>query len=180
VIPLQQAVIVGVVFAAILFVYRASVDVRVSELTIHGERLSFGPPPTQLRSNDVTILDIQGNLFYAGARTLGRLLPPATGVERPVVVLRIRGQRDLGSTFFKVAGAYAQRIADCDGRLILAGVEPVVLKRLERTGMTATIGAGNVFAADTILGDSVLAAYTAGRAWLDGQQLVSTTVAAPE
>jgi sulfate permease, SulP family len=179
VIPLQQAVIVGVVFAAVLFVYRASVDVRVSELTIRGERLLFGPPPTQLRSNDVTVLDIQGNLFYAGARTLSRLLPPATGVERPVVVLRIRGQHDLGSTFFKVAGTYAQRIADCKGLLILAGVESVVLKRLERTGMTATIGADNVFEAGTVLGDSVLAAYTAGRAWLDSQQSASTAGATP-
>jgi SulP family sulfate permease len=168
VIPLQQAVIVGVVFAAVLFIYRASVDVQVSEVSIHGERLVIGPPPTQLRANDVTVLDIQGNLFYAGARTLGRLLPPAAGVERPVVVLRIRGQQELGSTFFKVVGAYAQRIADNGGRLILAGAEPAVLVRLERTGMTATIGAENVFPAGSILGDSVLAAYAAGRAWLDG------------
>jgi SulP family sulfate permease len=169
VIPLQQAVIVGVVFAAVLFVYRASVDVRVSEVTIQGERLALGPPPTELRANDVTVLDIQGNLFYAGARTLGRMLPPASGVERPVVVLRIRGQQELGSTFFKVIGAYAKRIADCGGRLILAGAEPAVLVRLDRTGMTATIGAENVFPAGSVLGDSVLAAYSAGRAWLDGQ-----------
>jgi SulP family sulfate permease len=104
-----------------------------------------------------------------GARTLGRLLPPATGVERPVVVLRIRGQRGLGSTFFKVIGTYARRIADSGARLILAGAESAVLVRLDRTGMTATIGADSIFPAGTVLGDSVLAAYAAGRAWLDGQ-----------
>ncbi len=169
VIPLQQAVIVGVVFAAVLFIYRASVDVRVSEVTVQGERLIIGPPPTELRAHDVTVLDIQGNLFYAGARTLGRLLPPAAGVERPVVVLRIRGQQELGSTFFKVIGAYAQRIADNGGRLILAGAEPAVLARLERTGMAETIGAENIFPAGSVLGDSVIAADTAGRAWLDGR-----------
>jgi SulP family sulfate permease len=169
VIPLQQAVIVGVVFAAVLFIYRASVDVRVSEVSIRGERLVIGPPSNRLRANDVTILDIQGNLFYAGARTLGRLLPPAADIERPVVVLRIRGQQDLGSTFFKVIGAYAQRIADSGGRLMLAGAEPAVLARLDRTGMTATIGAENIFPAGSVLGDSVIAAHAAGRAWLDDQ-----------
>jgi SulP family sulfate permease len=169
VIPLQQAVIVGVVFAAVLLSYRASVDVRVSELTLQGERLALGPPPTALRANDVTVLDIQGNLFYAGARTLGRLLPPAAGVERPVVVPRIHGQQELGSTFFKVIGAYTQRLTDSGGRLILAGVEPAVLARLERTGMIATIGPENIFPAGSVLGDSVIAASTAGRARLDGQ-----------
>jgi SulP family sulfate permease len=167
VIPLQQAVIVGVVFAAVLFIYRASVDVRVNEVSIRGERLAIGPPPTELRPNDVTVLDIQGNLFYAGARTLGRLLPPAAGIERPVVVLRIRGQQDLGSTFFKVVGAYADRVAESGGRLILAGAEPAVLVRLDRTGMRTKIGAENIFPAGSVLGDSVIAAHAAGRAWLD-------------
>ena len=45
--------------------------------------------------------------------------------------------------------------------------------------MTATIGADNVFEAGTVLGDSVLAAYTAGRAWLDSQQSASTAGATP-
>jgi SulP family sulfate permease len=165
-IPLQQAVILGVAFAAVLFIYRASVDVQVSELSIDGERLVIGPAPTQLRPNDVTVLDIQGNLFYAGARTLGRSLPQATNVERPVVVLRIRGQKDLGSTFFRVIGDYADRIADNGGRLILAGAEPVVLARLDRTGMTTKLGAENIFPAGGVLGDSVFAAHAAGRAWL--------------
>jgi hypothetical protein len=44
-----------------------------------------------------------------------------------------------------VIGTYAQRIAEIGGRLILARAQPAVLVRLDRTGMTATIGAGRAW-----------------------------------
>ncbi len=170
VMPLQQAVILGVVLAAIIFIYRASVDVRVQELRVEGTRLRIGDPPATLRANDVMVLDVDGNLFYAGARTFGRLLPDAKSIARPVIVLRLRGQHELGSTFFKVVSNYAGEIQGNQGRLILAGVEPLVMTRLERTGMIDLIGAENIFTAGDIIGDSVLEAERVGRAWLSTHQ----------
>jgi SulP family sulfate permease len=167
VMPLQQAVMFGVVVAAIVFIYRASVDVRVQELTVVGDRLHIGAPPSTLRPDDVTVLDVDGNLFYAGARTFGRLLPSARDVGRPVVVVRLRGQHDLGSTFFKVISGYADQVRQQGGRLILAGVEPDVEARLRRTGLITSIGEDNVYPAGSIFGDSVLEAERIGRAWLD-------------
>jgi SulP family sulfate permease len=167
VMPLQQAVMFGVVVAAIVFIYRASVDVRIQELTVVGERLHISEPSAALRPNDVTVLDVDGNLFYAGARTFGRLLPSARGVSRPVVVVRLRGQHDLGSTFFKVISGYAVQVREQGGRLLLAGVEPDVETRLHRTGLIKSIGEENVFPAGNIFGESILEAERIGRAWLD-------------
>jgi SulP family sulfate permease len=167
VMPLQQAVMFGVVVAAIVFIYRASVDVRIRELTVVGERLHVSDPSTTLRANDVTVLDVDGNLFYAGARTFGRLLPSARGVERPVVIVRLRGQHDLGSTFFKVIAGYADQVRTQGGRLMLAGVEPDVEARLRRTGLISVIGEHNMYPAGNIFGESVLDAERIGRAWLD-------------
>lgn len=169
--PLQQAVMFGVVLASIVFIYRASIDVRVHELRVVDERLHVSAPPTTLRAMDVNVLDIEGNLFYAGARTLGRLLPSARDVAQPVVVLRLRGQHDLGSTFFKVIAAYASQVRDHRGRLILAGVEPDVENRLRRTGLLSTIGEENIFTAGSIVGESVLEAERIGRAWLRSNDL---------
>jgi SulP family sulfate permease len=165
--PLQQAVMFGVVLAAIVFIYRASIDVRIWELRVEGDRLHISGPPEQLRPEEVTVLDIEGNLFYAGARTLGRLLPAARGVARPVVVLRLRGQHDLGSTFFKVISNYAGQVNQQGGRLILAGIEAEAETRLRRTGLIESIGEQNVFTAGSIIGESVLEAERIGRAWLN-------------
>jgi SulP family sulfate permease len=123
-----------------------------------------------LRADDVNVLDIEGNLFYAGARTLSRLLPSVRNVDRPVVILRLRGQHDLGSTFFKVIAGYADQIRRQDGRLILAGVEPVVESRLRRTGLVRTIGEENIFTAGSVVGESVLEAERFGRAWLQSKE----------
>jgi SulP family sulfate permease len=88
-------------------------------------------------------------------------------VGRPVVVVRLRGQHDLGSTFFKVISGYADQVRQQGGRLILAGVEPDVEARLRRTGLITSIGEDNVYPAGSIFGDSVLEAERIGRAWLD-------------
>jgi sulfate permease, SulP family len=166
VIPLQQAVVLGALLAAALFIYRASVDILVQQVVLTDGRMFLGQPPEALPSNAVTVLDIQGNLFYAGARTLERLLPRPADAVRPVVVLRIRGQRDLGSTALRVISSYSQELERNGGRLILAGAEKEVLVRLQRTGLIDEIGPESVFAATELLGQSVEAAVGFAEHWL--------------
>ena len=126
VMPLQQAVMVGIALASVLFLYRASGDVRVRQMRVDGDRLIVSDPPEELPSNAVTVLDVDGNLFYAGARTLGQLLPDPKETRHAGVVMRLRGQVEIGSTFFKVIGKYAGDLRARDGVLLLAGIEPAV------------------------------------------------------
>ncbi|MCQ6463422.1 hypothetical protein NPN16_23925, partial [Vibrio parahaemolyticus] len=86
VVPLQQAVIFGVVVASVLFIYRSSTDIRIQQVSIDGNRLIISDPPKALTDNSVTVLDVEGNLFYAGARTLSEKLPDATAAVHSVVV----------------------------------------------------------------------------------------------
>jgi SulP family sulfate permease len=83
------------------------------------------------------------------------------------VIVRLRGQHDLGSTFFKVIAGYADQVRAQGGRLMLAGVEPDVEARLRRTGLISVIGEHNMYPAGNIFGESVLDAERIGRAWLD-------------
>ncbi len=168
VVPLQQAVIFGVVIASILFIYRSSTDIRIQQIKVEGSQLIVSDPPQALPDNAVTVLDVEGNLFYAGARTLSERLPDATTATSPVVVMRLRGQSEVGSTFFKVIGKYADQIRDHSGRLILTGVQPNVRERMLRTGNLELIGEENVLMAGHVLGGSTLAGYDLGADWLLG------------
>jgi hypothetical protein len=49
-------------------------------------------------------------------------------------VLRLRRRTSLGSTFIKVVGDYADKLAERGGRLYLTGLEPSLTERLVRTG----------------------------------------------
>lgn len=166
VIPLQQAVVVGIILASVLILYRASIDVRVRQIRVDAGRLIVSDPPPVLPSNAVTVLDVEGHLFYAGARTLGQLLPDPKQARRAAVVLRLRGKSEIGSTFFKVIGKYASDLRGRGGVLLIAGVEPAVKERMERAGHLDMIGADRVFLAGSVIGESTADALRAGERWL--------------
>ena len=166
VIPLQQAVVLGVIVAAILFIYRSSSDIKIYAL----EATEKGPreidPPVDLPSDRVTVLDIYGSLFYAGARTLGKLLPKPEHATHAVVVLRVRGRGQIGTTFLDVVSRYAERVRTNGGRLLLSGLEPDIKERMARTGHLARIGEENIYLATSYLGESTRAAFEEGQSWL--------------
>ena len=141
-----------------------------------GNQLKVSDPPQTLPDNAVTVLDVEGNLFYAGARTLSERLPDATTATRPVVVMRLRSQTEVGSTFFKVIGKYADQIRSHDGRLILTGVQPSVRERMLRTGNLDLIGEENVLTAGEVLGGSTIAGYDVASDWLVGATPLSNRI----
>jgi SulP family sulfate permease len=167
VVPLQNAVLLGVALASVLFIYRASTDVRVSELRRIDGRIFESDPPEVLPSDQVTLLDVHGSLFYAGARTLGQKLPDAKSAKRAVVVLRMRGETNVGSTFLIVIGHYASQLRAAGGKLFLSGIDPAVKRRMARTGHLDEIGEENVFVADHQISSSTDAAMAVGAAWLE-------------
>jgi SulP family sulfate permease len=164
--PLQYAVMLGIVLGGVLYIYRSSADIRVVALRRAGDKTVESEPPATLPDDSVTVLDIYGSLFYAGARRLGELLPSARNTHHAVVILRMRGHRELGSTFLGVVGRYAEQLRANDGKLLLAGVDPNAKARMEKTGHLAKIGEENVFTANEVLGASTDAAFDAGEAWL--------------
>jgi sulfate permease, SulP family len=168
-VPLQQAVVIGIILSAILYIYRASTEVRVVQLRVVDDAVVEEPPPATLPSHAVTVLDTYGSLFYAGTRSLSQQLPSVSDAEGAVVVLRIRGHGDLGSTFLAMIGRYAEQLRDHGGRLLLSGVDPVVKNRMARTGHLRTVGEENVFVADHVIGRSSRAALEAGQRWLSAR-----------
>lgn len=65
------------------------------------------PAPGQLPSNQVILLSPKGSLFFAGATGFEEHLPAVENAEQPVVLLRLRGVDEIGSTFIRVLTRYA-------------------------------------------------------------------------
>jgi len=166
-LPIQAAVGLGVVLSALLYVSESSTDVSVVELVEREDgRLEEHEPPRRLQSNRATTLDVYGHLFYAGARTLERLLPSVRGAERPVVVLRLRGRRALGATLIDVLARYAGALQAAGGRLYLSGVGPEAYEQIVRTGKLRLTGPVRAYEATPVLGESTREARAEADAWL--------------
>jgi SulP family sulfate permease len=169
-IPLQQAVFWGVLLSILAYFFVTSThEVRLTQITPNPDgTMSEGPAPAELASNAVTLLQIYGNMTFAGAETLEQFLPKVGNATRPVVILRLRAQEGVGSSFVTVLERYSQQVKVAGGRLMVAGVNPKAKGQLDRTETTSEIlGGDNVFVATTTIGASTRAALDAAQRWLD-------------
>jgi sulfate permease, SulP family len=170
-LSVQIAVGVGVVLSALLYVSRSSTDVTLVRLLKRPDgEMEEHDPPARLPSNAVTVIDVYGHLFYAGARTLERLLPTAQGSRNPVVVLRLRGLTNVGATLLEVLANYADKLAEVNGRLYLSGINERVHDQMARTGKLRLSGPVRVYEATPIRLQSTRKAVADARAWLVEQE----------
>jgi sulfate permease, SulP family len=167
VMPLQYAVLVGVVIAILVFVLQQSNTLRIVEWDAHESGWPVEQPaPAQLESEKITVLYIYGNLFYAAADSLEKSLPAVKGARRAVVILLLRGYDDIGATVIGVLHRYTEALQGNGGKLILAGVSPALRDQLQRTGMLSLIGEENIFTATQTIGEAGNVALKAARDWL--------------
>jgi SulP family sulfate permease len=168
-LPVAAAVGIGVVLSMLLQLNREALDLAVVEVYFDAEgRPAERRAPSQLRSNEVTILAVYGSLYYAGARTLQARLPDPAGTERPAVVLRLRGRTSLGATSYAVLAHYAQRLAAVGGTLTLTGLAPGVVAQIRKTGRFDLERQVTLVPATERLFESTERGYRSAESWLFG------------
>lgn len=166
-LSVPAAVGIGVALSLMLQLNQEARDLRVVRLVPVGDgTLRECSAPEKLADHQVTILDVYGSLFYAGARTLQSRLPDPSGSSGPAVVLRLRGHATLGATFFAVLSRYADQLDQVDGRLYLSGVDPAVLAHVRRANRVRLTRPVQMLPAAEVLGASTLAAAEEAEAWV--------------
>lgn len=173
-LPIQAAVGIGVVLSALVFVTRSSNDITVVELIkrpdgkLHEHALSTHE---RLENDRVTMLNVYGPLFYAGAPTLGDRLPlPASDGFRTVVILRLRGYTSIGATLSEVLIAYAEQLTAVGGRLYLSGISQKALAHGQRATKQLKNRGIQIYEATPVLGESANRALADAEAWLEEQR----------
>jgi sulfate permease, SulP family len=165
--PVAAAVGVGVVLSLVLQLNREAMDLTVVELVpTDDHQFKQQAAPSTLTSRKVTILDVYGSLFYAGARTLQARLPEVAAAEAPAVVLRLRGRTSLGATFFRVLAGYAEQLATAGGRLYVSGLDPDMAALMAKTVPVSVQPPDRAFGATPVLGESTWAALHDAQAWV--------------
>jgi len=166
-VPLHYAVLIGMALSIVLHVIGQSNKIVVREWVLFpGGLPEECPAPPTVPGNKLTLLQIYGSLFFAAAKNLENLLPEVDKAERAVVAIALRGKSDLSSTFINVLERYAQSLKAQNSKLMLIGVDPMVYKQLEKTGLLYTIGEENIFFATRKLGEAMNLAVAAANEWL--------------
>jgi SulP family sulfate permease len=174
-LPVAAAVGIGVALSLLLQLNQEAMDLAVVQLVpMPDGRFAERPAPHRLDPG-VTILDVYGSLLYAGARTLQARLPNPAGVDRPVVVLRLRGRTSLGATFLLVMTNYARQLANAGGRLYLSGVDPELVEWFRKTRRVRADGPVRIVEASEIIGNSTTEALRDAQTWLISHDVADGT-----
>jgi len=170
-IPLQYAVVVGVGVSVVLYTVRQSnqVTIRRRVRDRDGHVLEVDPP-VEVPAGEVVVLQPYGSLFFAAAPVFESALPAVgPGSRGSVVILRLRGRTDLGTTFMDVLHRYAVSLRQAGSRLVIVSANERILEQLEVTGTVAVIGPTNVYMGDERVGAALDRAYQDALAWVSNR-----------
>jgi SulP family sulfate permease len=144
VMPVQEAVFLGVALSMLHYLYASSVDVRMVSLTpLDNGSFAEQPAPTQLQPGQTVVLAAYGSLHFAAASILENKLP--TAAPGACVILRLRGVQRAGSTLVTVIEQYALTLQRGGATLMLAEVSASLYTQLVKTGTVKICGAERVF-----------------------------------
>jgi len=167
VLSIPAAIAVGVVMTLVLFIYQAGQTIEVHELTQqHDGEIRVEDAPDTLPAHTVTVLDVYGSLYFAASRTLRERLPDARSADRSAVVLRIRGNNQIGATFIEEINDYAHELAGRGGRLYLCGMTEDLADKLRRADRFELGDEVVLVPGTNVLGSSLQAAVQDAEQWL--------------
>ncbi|WP_411077625.1 SulP family inorganic anion transporter [Streptomyces sp. cmx-10-25] len=176
-LPLQQAIVLGAVLSLLLYCAQAA---RQAEL-VALRRTPDGPTgsghwetaaaPATLAPGSVTVLDYAGSSFFAELPRIENRLPATDGARGAVLILVVRALPDVpSSAMLKLLDRYAKHLADQGGRLILCGVQPPLVRLLERSGIAARLGEDGIVPARPELFAPLETAVTRAGTWIAQSQ----------
>ncbi len=168
IIPLQNAVLVGVGISMILYVIKQSNQITLKRWTPDGEgNMREAEPPKEIGIDEIVVLQPYGSLFFAAAPVFEELLPDTTdATDNSVVILRLRGRTDLGSTFMDVLRRYAEDLNASNSKLVIVSADERIHEQLAVTRVTAAVGTENIYTSDEWVGATLKRAYADADSWV--------------
>ena len=171
-IPLQYAVLAGVGMSVLLHIVRQSNQVTIRRRIRDDDgHLVEVDPPAELPAREVVVLQPYGSLFFAAAPVFEAALPAVAATSSgSVVILRLRGRSDLGTTFMDVLARYAAALVAVGSKLVIVSANDRIIEQLAVTGITDLIGEDNIYRGDERVGATIERATADAVAWVEAQR----------
>ena len=144
VIPLEYAVLVGILLNIALYLQRAT-QLQMKEL-VRNDSGAYVERPV-LRDSDAQqrLIQVEGSLFFAQAEEWEEQLDAIHSSPAHAVVVRIRRVHSIDSTMLSVFDQFVRRMRSQGRHVLLCGVHRDILARLTDFGLLETLGEENVF-----------------------------------
>jgi SulP family sulfate permease len=149
ILPVQWAVLFGVLLAMGQYIYQSSTDLRLVELVEQPDgNFVERDAPTKLAANSIVVLQPYGSLFFAGASVLESKLPDPKDAKGATLIIRLRGLPQGGSTLVSVVERYAKKMHDNGAHLVLAELSDRIYEQLTKTETIELLGIDRAYRAE--------------------------------
>jgi SulP family sulfate permease len=152
---LETALLIGIAVSVYFALRRAEgFKLRVLSMGSDGQLRESGEltPP---QADTITVLNLQGELFFAAAEELHAELTRRFDQHARVIVLRVQEAYNLDVTTAQAIVNVAREARKRGGRLLLCGVRPGMYGTFERAGLIPELGEDALFRAEReILGST--------------------------
>ncbi len=166
-IGLVVAILIGVVLSLLLFSIEAVSQVKALRLVRQKDgRYEKAPVPDKLPSNEVTIVMVQGSIFFATVYSFDDLFPDYGDAQNAVLISHLRGRETIDATTTDWYERVVPKMTAAGNLLMLSGVEEAVYERLKQTEVFELIGEENIFQTQKVIGASVDEALDAAEKWI--------------
>jgi sulfate permease, SulP family len=161
---LERAILTGVAVSVIVHAWNTGeIRVKLLQPSPHGfteiDVHAGGCVPAVV----VPIIHIEGDLYFGSSNDLeDKLTLVADSARASVCILRLKRVNVIDVSALEVVETFVDRMLARRGTVMLCGVSPVLRRYLDKIGLTARVGADNVFmAADEVYASSTQAYHRA-------------------
>ncbi|MBA4608545.1 SulP family inorganic anion transporter [Aeromicrobium sp. Marseille-Q0843] len=174
-LPLQQAILLGAGISMLLFCVRAQQQARIRALVRDDDgHWRTDDVPEVIAPYSVTVLHYEGVSLFAEVNRLDESWPSLADTHDAVVIFHVRTLPDVpSSTFLKSLESRAAKLAEHHCRLMVVGMDPGLMRVVERTGVAAALGPENLVERTNVFFQALDRAHEEAQAWVDGRRSAS-------
>jgi SulP family sulfate permease len=165
--PLTYAIFIGVLLSIGVQILSSSRQITIFEFVPLGDgKFEEKPVPKDMPSNKATVINVYGDVYFATVDILEKSLPSYLETRNAVLILSLRGQKDMGTTFMQMLEGLARKLKSSQNLLMLSGIDQKIQRVFEDSGAADIIGREHIFTATPILGDALNRAIEAAERWI--------------
>jgi SulP family sulfate permease len=164
---LTVAIFVGVLLSLGIYVYESATKASSYELFPVEGRLEERPVREKLASNEVAIMQLEGNIYFASVYSFDEFLPDVSGAHNSVVILRERDRDTVNLTAIEWIEKHAKTYREQGNRMMYSGLSEDTVQLYRELGVLEEVGEENIFIKQDRLGASTFEAYEAAKAWIE-------------
>jgi len=165
---LTVAIFAGVGLSLAIYVYEAATSAHSYEL-IHtnAEKLEEQPVREKLGSNEVAIIQLRGNIYFASVYSFEEFLPDTSETHNSVIIMRERDRDTVSLTAVEWLVDHAKKYREHGNRLMFSGLSDETVRLYRELGVVDEVGEESFFIKKPQLGASTREAYEAAKAWIE-------------